>query len=255
MQLLAQLLETLPHGEIVEVRIGLHWTAVVAQVDGTLRCGLCSTLFAGHEHEHRSKPDIPESGRLEQLGARELAMLALEGTPTQVSVGIAAINALLPRHPQLWEEANAEQIIAQHGRGRRVVMVGHFPFTERLRSQVGELVVLELNPGPGDLSAEAAPQVFPGAEVAAITAMTLGNHTLEDLLALCDPQAFVILMGPSTPLSPLFFGYGVDVLSGSVVTDNEAVMRTVSQGGNFRQVHRAGVRLVNITRPGLRAAG
>ena len=46
MQLLAQLLDPLPDGEVVVVRIGLHWTAVVVEVDGARRCGLCSTLFA-----------------------------------------------------------------------------------------------------------------------------------------------------------------------------------------------------------------
>jgi hypothetical protein len=40
----------------------------------------------------------------------------------------------------------------------------------------------------------------------------------------------------------------VDVISGAVVTDIQPVLRLVSQGGNFRQVHRGGVRLVNLYR-------
>ena len=246
MQLLAKLLETLPDGEVAEVRIGTHWTAVVAVVDGARRCGLCSTLFAGHSHDHRREPDVPEAGRLELRPARELAGLALGTRPTLTSVGLAAINALLPHQPDLWEDANAEQMIARHGRGRRVVLVGHFPFVPRLREEVGELIVLEQDPGPDDLAAEAAPDVLPGADVVAITGMTLANHTLEGLLELCAPEAFVIVLGPSTPLSPVLFEHGVDLLSGSVVTDIEPVLRVVSQGGNFRQVHRAGVRLVNM---------
>lgn len=248
MQLLAQLLDPLPDGEVVEVRIGIHWTAVVVEVDGARRCGLCSTLFAGHGHAHRHGPDVPEAGHLERHSGRDLAALALDPAPTLTSVGIAAINALLPPQPQLWEEANAEQVIARHGQGRGVVMVGHFPFVERLRPKVGKLVVLEQDPGPGDLSADAAPQVLPGAEVVAITGMTLANRTLEGILELCAPSAFVILLGPSTPLSPLLFEYGVDLLSGAAVTAIEPVLKVVSQGGNFRQVHRAGVRLVNMRR-------
>jgi uncharacterized protein (DUF4213/DUF364 family) len=81
--------------------------------------------------------------------------------------------------------------------------------------------------------------------------MTLENHTLEGLLSLCPQEAFVLVLGPSTPLSPLLFDYGVDVVSGAVVTAIDPVLRHVSQGANFRQVHRAGVRLVNIYRPGL----
>jgi uncharacterized protein (DUF4213/DUF364 family) len=56
------------------------------------------------------------------------------------------------------------------------------------------------------------------------------------------------LLGPTTPLSPLLYNYGVDLLSGSVVLNVEDVLHTVSQGGNFRQVHRAGVRLVTMSR-------
>ena len=127
-------------------------------------------------------------------------------------------------------------------------MVGRFPFVPRLRPRVGELVVLEQDPGPDDLPADQAPEILPGAEVVAITGMTLINHTLEGLLALCSPETFVILLGPSTPLAPLLFDYGVDILSGAVVTAIEPVLRIVSQGGNFRQVHRAGIRLVNMSK-------
>jgi uncharacterized protein (DUF4213/DUF364 family) len=248
MPLLSQLLEALPDGEVVQVRIGLHWTAVVVDVAGEQRCGLCSTLFSGHHHGRRP-PAVPEAGELTRFSGRALAMRALDSSPTMTSVAIAAMNALIPQQPDAWVESNAEDVIAQRGRDRRVVMVGHFPFVERLRPQVGELIVLEQDPGPSDLAAEQAPQVIPQAQVVAITGMTLSNHTLGGLLALCSPQAFVILMGPSTPLDPLLFDYGVDVLSGAVVTNIQSVLEVVSQAGNFRQVHRAGVRLVNLIKP------
>jgi hypothetical protein len=244
MQILTEILRSLPDGEVRDVRLGLHWTAVVVETGGVLRCGLSATLFVPHGHDQG--PDIPLAGHLETCSALELAELALSQHPTQASVGVATINALLPRYAHLWSEDNAEEVIARHGAGKRVALVGRFPFVARLRSRVGELAVLEQDPGPDDLPAEMAPQVIPQAEVVAITGMTLINHTLEDLLALCSPDAFVILLGPSTPLTPIFFDYGVDILSGAVVTDIEAVLRIISQGGNFRQVHRAGVRLVNM---------
>jgi hypothetical protein len=246
MQLLTEILNTLPDGEVREVRIGLHWTVVVVEAGGVLRCGLSATLFTPHGHDQG--PDIPLAGRLEGCSGLELAGLALSQHPTQASVGMAAINALLPRQAHLWSEDNAEEVIARHGKGKRVVLVGRFPFVPRLRQRVGDLVVLEQDPGPDDLPAEMAPQALPAAEVAAITGMTLINHTLEGLLALCPPEAFVIVLGPSTPLSPLLFDYGVNIISGSVVTAIEPVLRIVSQGGNFRQVHRAGIRLVNMSK-------
>ena len=246
MQLLNEILSSLPDGEVRDVRLGLHWTVVVVETGGVLRCGLSATLFAPHGHDQGT--DIPAAGHLEYCSGRELAELALSQHPTQASVGVAAINALLPRQTQLWSEDNAEEVIARQGKGKRVAMVGRFPFVPRLRPRVGELVVLEQDPGPDDLPADQAPEILPGAEVVAITGMTLINHTLEGLLALCSPETFVILLGPSTPLAPLLFDYGVDVLSGAVVTAIEPVLRIVSQGGNFRQVHRAGIRLVNMSK-------
>jgi uncharacterized protein (DUF4213/DUF364 family) len=244
MSILEQILSTLPAGQVVDVRIGLHWTAVSVETAGERRCGLASTLQGAHDH--RRTPDVPHAGVLEGFSANELAKAALGYAPVMASLGLAAINALLPRQPELWSEENASEIIARFGAGQRVAMVGRFPFASELLPRVGELLVLEQNPGPDDLPAEAAPDVIPAAAVVAITGMTISNHTLEGLLRLCDPQAKVVLLGPSTPLSPVFFEFGVDVISGSVVTNIEPVLRLVSQGANFHQMHCGGVRLVNI---------
>jgi len=249
MQVIADLLETLPDGEVLDVRIGLHWIAVVLETGGVQRCGLASTLRAADEAEHAKGPDVPQAGQLELYSGRELAALALNNQPTLASVGIAAINALLPLNPHLWREDNAGEVLARYGQGRRVALIGHFPFVSQLRSLVGDLQVLELVPQDGDLPASAAPEVLPHAEVVAITGMTLANHTLDGLLGLCDPKAQVMVLGPSTPLSPVLFDHGVDIISGAVVTAVEPVVHILSQGGSFRQIHRAGVRLVNMHRP------
>ena len=250
MKLLDHLLAALPDGEIIDVRIGLHWTAVVVESGGAIRCGLASTLSGGPEH--RSAPDVPQAGNLATLSGRELASLAHLERPTLSSLGIAALNALLPRQPETWIDENAETILERQGHGKRVALVGSFPFVHRLRQQVGELLVLEQSPGPGELPSQAASEVLPDADVVAITGMTIVNHTLEELLHLCSPQAFVMVLGPSTPLSRLLFGYGIDLLSGSVVTAIEPVLRIITQGGSFRQMHHAGVRLVSISNPGSR---
>ena len=93
------------------------------------------------------------------------------------SVGAAALNALLPKHPETWIDLNAEEVIAEHGTGKSVALIGHFPFVDRLHPRVGKLTVLELNPRPGDLPNNAAKDVIPSADVVAITAMALLNHT------------------------------------------------------------------------------
>jgi uncharacterized protein (DUF4213/DUF364 family) len=159
---------------------------------------------------------------------------------------MATINALLPAQEKRWMNLNAGEVIAQHGAHKRVALVGHFPFIPRLRDRVGALSVLEKQPSGEDLPAEAACGVIPRADVVAITGTTLINHTFEGLMALCRPESLVLVLGPSTPLSPILFDHGVDILSGSVVEDVDSVLWAVSQGANFRQVHRQGVRLVTM---------
>ena len=80
--------------------------------------------------------------------------------------------------------------------------------------------------------------------------MTLLNGSLEPLLKMTAPEATVLLLGPSTPLSPVLYRYGADLLSGSIVTDREAVLGVLGEGGTFRQIHRAGVRLVTMEAQG-----
>jgi uncharacterized protein (DUF4213/DUF364 family) len=246
--ILARITAALPTGLPCQVCIGLHWTAVVMDVCGELRCGLASTLKEEHKH---GVPAVPQAGTLENLTGLALANLTQAEQPLLVSVGMAAVNALLPRQPCSWVDLNAEDVIGEHGVGKPVALIGHFPFIERLREKVGKLSVLELNPQPGDLPVSATGDVLKEAKVVAITGMTLLNHTLDELLRLCAPDALVILMGPSVPLDPILFENGVDILCGSIVTSIDGVLAAVRQGATFRQVHRAGVRLVTVTRPGL----
>jgi uncharacterized protein (DUF4213/DUF364 family) len=129
-----------------------------------------------------------------------------------------------------------------------VAVVGHFPFLPRLREAARALWVLEQRPGPGELPATAAPEVIPRADVVAITSSTLINHTLDGLLGLCRSDAFVMLLGPTTPLSAILFDYGIHILSGVRVVDEAALLRTVGEGAIFRQVE--GVRRVTWPAPG-----
>ncbi len=80
----------------------------------------------------------------------------------------------------------------------------------------------------------------------AITGMTLVNGTFEELARLCRKDAFVLLLGATTPLSPLLFDYGVDAISGTVIDDIAAAAISVSQGANFRQIK--GKRLLTMLR-------
>jgi len=51
-----------------------------------------------------------------------------------------------------------------------------------------------------------------------------------------------MVLGPSTPLSPVMFEHGATIISGARVIDEAAVIRTVSQDAMFQQVE--GMRLL-----------
>ena len=241
-----QLLSTIPDGRMISVNVGLYWTAVVAEVNGETRCGLAATM-GDDSHHYTNEPSIPRAGHLAELAAHDLATFVYSASMPEVSIGLATINALLPRLQDRWVDIHAEEVIARHGAGKKVAMVGHFPFVERLRPRVGTLWVLEQNPHDGDLPAEAAPEIIPQADVIAITATTLLNRTFDDLVSLRRSDALTLLMGPTTPLSPVLFDFGVSIISGAVVDDIDSTLRGVMQGANFHQLHRMGVRLVSMT--------
>lgn len=247
MEVLDALLATLSDVPVREVRMGPSWTAVVAEVDGRLRCGLASTLRGGGHH-HTGRHAVQAAGRLREQGSLALAHLVNSDSPPEVSIGMAAINTTLPPWAGDESDANAETILAQHGVGKHVALVGHFPFVSRLRERVGRLSVLEQRPKGDDLPAEMAPEVIPQADIVAITSLTLLNRTFDGLLALCSPETLVVLLGPTTPLSPVLFDHGVNILSGSLVEDVPSVLRGLSEGAGFRQLHRQGVRLVTLQR-------
>jgi len=216
--------------------VGVHWTVVCSR-----HCGMAATLMSCRAHGDSL---IREVGHLHTKTARELAEYAYSDNPTEASIGVAAINSLLEIDEKSAVEINAAEILIEHGQGKKVAVVGHFPFIPKLRAAVGKLWIIEQRPLEGDHPAEAAATLIPQADVVAITSSALINHTADGLLALCQPHALVMMLGPSTPLSSMLFRHRVNILSGSKVIDETAVLRTVGQGATFQQVE--GVRRLTI---------
>jgi uncharacterized protein (DUF4213/DUF364 family) len=234
--LIASLREDAP---VRQVLIGPFWTAVWSRA-----CGLASTVMP-EEHEHGAT-FVAGSGELASRNALGLCHLAFSDSVLEAGIGMAAINSLLDVDEKRCEELNAGQLLIQRGRGKRVALVGHFPFVPSLREAARELSVLELHPGTGDFPAEHAENVLPQADVVAITGSAFINHTIEALLGLCRPGSLVVVLGPSTPLSPVLFDYGVDVVSGTRVIDPLLALRCLAEGAVFRQMR--GVRLLTMRR-------
>jgi len=224
-----------------EVRIGRFWTAVWSR-----GCGLASTTGPGaHEHGARF---VEDAGSLAGRSALELARLAHSDSSLEAGIGLAAINSLLDVDEARCVELNAGDLLIERGRGKKVALIGHFPFVPALREAAAHLWVLELRPQSGDAGAGEAGDIVPQAEVVAITGSAFINHSLEGLLDLCRADAFIVVLGPTTPLSPILFEYRADVISGTRVIDPELALRSAGEGATFRQIQ--GIRLLTMARKG-----
>jgi len=222
---------------VCDIRQGPFQTAVV-----TRNCGLASTPHDPGPH-HDNFP-IAEAGVLLKKDAKNLALLARSSSYHEAAIGIATINSLIEINEEDCVELNAGNLLVERGGGKRVALIGHFPFVSNLRKAAKELWVIEKNPGEGDVAEPEADKLVPQADVVGITGMAFTNGTVEHLLELCNPRAFVVILGGTSPLSPVLFNYGISAISGTRVIDSEMVLKYVSQGATFRQMK--GVRLLTI---------
>lgn len=240
MKLLDDLIASIDNdAQVRRVLVGAHWTVVCSR-----RCGMASTILGNKPHGHEKVRDV---GHLEHKSALELAKYAQSDNLLEASIGVAAINSLLEINDSLAVELNAAEVLINKGKGKNIALVGHFPFIPKLREAAGQLWVIEQRPTDDEYPAESAPDLIPKADVVALTGTALINHTLGGLLELCHRDALVMVLGPSTPLSPVLFQHGATFISGTQVLDEHAVMCTVAQGATFQQVE--GVRLMTLSRP------
>lgn len=247
--ILDQLETRAAHASPKEVHVGVYWTCVALEIGGQVCAGLAASFSSHAEHHDGRSMPMRWAGALLEHRVSELAHLALSRSLLEASVGFATINALLEVDEAACVDVNAAEVIAERGAGRTIAVVGHFPFVNRLRRVAQTLWVLELVPREGDLPADRAPEILPQADVVAITGSSLLNGTFEGLVELCRRDAFVIVLGATTPMSPLLFDLGVDAVSGTRVSVPELAMRAISQGATFRQI--PGKRLLTMFRPGL----
>jgi len=241
MKIIDDLISTLNFDASVrDIRQGVFHTGVL-----TRYCGLAATL--PRDALKQEGPLVREPGFLLDKTPRDLAQMVYSDSILEAAIGMATINSLLEVDLGSCMELNAADLILQRGEGKAVAVVGHFPFLPRVREKAKTLWVIEKNPVEGDFEETEADRLIPQADVVAITGTSLTNHTLEHLLELCDPKAFIVMLGDTVPLSPILFDYGVNAVSGTRVVAADLALRCVSQGANFRQVK--GVRKLTMTRP------
>lgn len=237
------LIESIPGEPVVEdCIIGLNWTYVCA---GDY-AGIAMT-FQGSSASGLS--DGPYIGR----PLREVAAGIKSWEMLRASVGMAAVNAWFNSpekmaalgFAQTAEDVGAGESIFNEPLesllGKKVAVIGHFPYIEKQLGGKCELSILEREPEGDDYLDSACEYLLPEQDFVFITGMTLTNKTLPRLLTLTE-NAKTILVGPTSPITPLLFRYGVDSIAGFYVTDRGRTKALVAQAAH-REIFRGGRRI------------
>ncbi len=241
-----ELIAGIPEGiRIRDVVVGIHWTTVLTDND---LAGMAGTVKAGF------KTGI-EDGLYTGMDLKEAAERARSWNFLEASVGMAAINTWYNsvdkmRALGLYEEGKSHagqgDSVFSHPeesmKGKKVAVVGHFPYIERKIGGICDLTILERDPREGhDIPDPACEYILGDQDYVYITGMTFTNKTLPRLLELTK-NAQTVMVGPSVPVTPILFDYGIDHISGFYVTEPEVNRQIIAQSGRF-QTFQTGVRV------------
>lgn len=214
---------------VEEVRIGLGYVGVLLEGD---RPGLSALL------RNELPPGcgtLDKAGTLAGSDASELLDLLVNGrNPLEKALGLATANAIIC--PDIAEEPERDSIALMNlSPADRVAMVGYFgPLVERIRKTGANLRIIEKNPNRMEeiLDRKDSDKILEECSVAIITATSILNNTIEEILNRLGNPRHVTILGPSTPMcGEAFAGTPVTHLGGSVILDHRKIMQIISEGG------------------------
>jgi len=229
---------------VQEVRFGLSYVGVRLD-DNSM--GLAALLL------HELPPGcsvFPEAGKLAGTKADALLVNLVEKrNPLEKALGLATANAVL--YPTSIEDERDSLSIMNLMPEDRVAMVGLFtPMVPKVEATGAKLSIIERNPARmAILDKKETVRILKECTVAIITATTLLNDTLEEVLNTLGNPRHVAILGPSTPLCrEIFHGTPVTHLGGAEIRDTNKVMQIISEGGGTPAM-RPYLRFVNIMLP------
>jgi hypothetical protein len=238
-----ELIAAVPEESVVkDCLMGLNWTLI--RSDGV---GVAMT-------PRESGGVQLASGSISGMRTRDLAGWVKSWNFMEAAIGLAAINSALNASASVggrWGMDFAAQpsmdvfeALMDDFTGKKVTVIGHFHDVERL-ADICDLTVLERCPRGNDLPDPACEYVLADQDIIVMTATTLINKTMPRLLQL-GRNARVVVCGPSTPLTPILFRHGIDLLGGLIVEDEPRAWRMVQEGIE-RGLMGSGARMVQIT--------
>lgn len=216
-QIYDELIGGIPRDVVVTAaHTGLQWCRVTSS-DGGI--GMAYTT------PWRTRPPMYDGATFVGVGLREAAGLAKSWNLAEAGIGLAAINSWYGQPDRARDNGFSacddrmwQQVFDPYSdrvAGMRVAVIGHFPFAPKPLEKAAELIVLEREPLPGDYPDPACEYLLPSCDYVFVSSSAFVNKTAPRLLEL-SRDARTIVLGPSTPLSPILFDYGVDVVTGFV---------------------------------------
>lgn len=229
-----------------EVVTGLSWTATKSK-------GLGLAMSPPRQLIPSSLP-----GKCCDRSIKELAQAVKSWNLMEAAIGMSAINSALNtaksvdemvnRGAHRLETGSAFELFHPYMRGKKVGVIGHFANLDKLKKDC-DVTVFERDPSFNDLPDSAAEYLLPEQDFVFITASSLINKTTPRLLELSE-RAVTIMLGPSTPISPVLFDMGIDMISGSVAKDPTSIMNIIKEGGGVR-TYRKNLDFVNLSKASL----
>lgn len=218
-------------GKVVkDIRAGLGYTSVLLDDGG---CGLAYTF----RNEMGCCCGILDmAGKLIGRKADEIVDWAKDIDLLRAAMGLATINAILNDPDQDRDKGNVLEAFSLT-EADRFGMVGEFrPILNSVESMTDNIFIFEQDEtalkDKNVYPAKEMHRYLPDCDVIVITATSIINGTIDEIVTHCKNARQVCLVGLSTPLCPeVFKKYNITLLAGSVVKDAEAILRITSQGG------------------------
>lgn len=212
---------------------GYNWTTVTTHEDAI---GLAMTIPVF---------SLPYCFQKQIAGTplKKLALLSKSWNFVEAAIGVAAIGAYYNHpgrakscgvlHPGLCHgKGDAFDLYQKEVKGKKAAIVGHFPMLEQRFGSICHMTILERSPQWGDYPDTACEYILGEQDYVFITGCTLVNKTMPRLLEL-SRNAKVVLVGPSTIMSPVLFEYGVHGLSGLLVEDVTRCENVLREGNTM----------------------
>lgn len=170
------------------------------------------------------------------------------GDTLRISTGMSCLNSALPVPEDVFE-GNAIVPFLEHAREMKTCFIGHFPDADLWREKGYPVDVIELFPQPGDIHWDRSHQVLAAADLVFITGLTLVNGTFPEVIRRTPNARYRVLMGPTVPLSPVLFDYGIHLVGSSLILDIKRAIDCCRWGGGSFVFEPEGImRRVNLTR-------